>query len=132
MAVKRTVRTETVAVFLDVSFDEFLIYEITMVQGSKPIFTLVDSKTQELILSNKSQPDPPGSTTFKTEWPTRANSIAVTTVHTMGMSFLLAQKYTYIVKHHRSDGSEQTLIDIDYESKTPQDWFFQGLTVMTD
>lgn len=137
MAVQKTVNGghEKSAVFLDVSDGAYLLYKMT-VRGSTPVFTLVDSKNDKLLLSHK---DTPKSTTpkqvYERKWPLPPDSVAVDTSHTMGMHFLGTIQYDYVVEHRRKKGSSdklvETLIDITYKSTAPEDWFFQRLGVLT-
>ncbi|MDQ3817579.1 MAG: hypothetical protein M3362_07810 [Acidobacteriota bacterium] len=131
--VKKTVRKEISAVFLNATLDEFLLYKLT-VQGATPIFTLVDTNNN-LIMSSNDAPNPPGSGTYQRVWPKPADPVSTTTVHTLGIHFLAALKYTYVVEHRvrTSAGSDlkEQLMDIDFESSTATDWVFEGLTVTT-
>lgn len=137
MTVQKTVNNgnEKSAVFVDVSGGEYLLYRVT-VRGSQPVFTLVDSKTNKLLLSNK---DTPKSTSpkqvYERHWPLPADPIMVNSNHPMGMNFLAAIQYDYVVEHRRAKGNKdqlvETLIDITYKSTGPEDWFFQGLSVVT-
>lgn|GEM_PF-1775219 len=137
MAVQKTVNNgnEKSAVFVDVSGGEYLLYRMT-VRGSQPVFTLVDSKTDKLLLSNKDTPKSKSpKQVYERRWPQPADPVVVNTSHTMGMNFLAAVQYDYVVEHHRVKGSNdqivETLIDITYKSTGPEDWFFQRLGVLT-
>ena len=131
MAVKVDVTKESVAVFLDVSDGEHLTYRVTA-RGAVPIFTLVESSTKKLLMSNKDQPVATmPSVVFERRWPLPADQTLQVTSHTMGFQFLATISYTYEVERERSDGSSESIINITYSSTSPEDWFFQHLQVMT-
>ena len=129
MAVQVTVTKESVAVFLDVTDGDQLTYKVTT-RGAKPIFTLVDSQTKQLLMSHK---DPPAATSPNVvhvrEWPLPADQTLLVSSHTMGFHFLAAVSYRYEVERHRSNGTSDTIIDITYTSTAPDDSFFQDLQV---
>jgi hypothetical protein len=129
MAVTVTSRTSTNGVFLEASFGETLQYEVT-VRGAVPLFTLTDSKANRLLLSHK---DPPSATSpdvvFTRQWPLGLDVPMVTSSHTLGMLFTAAISYTYVV-HLLSPGlPARVLVDEDFTSTAPEDWFFRPLTV---
>ena len=132
MAVQVDVTKESVAVFLDVTEGEHLVYRVT-VKGVKPIFTLVDSQANRLLMSHK---NPPVSTmpsvVFERKWPLPADQTLQVTSHTMGFQFLAAPiSYRYEVERFRDDGTSNSIIDITYSSNSPEDSFFQALQVTT-
>lgn len=135
MSVKVTVRTEIAAVFIRASKGEYLLYKVTVL-GPEPIFTLVDSKNDKLLLSQDNQPSSQVPRVYQRKWPLPADPVSTITNHTLGMHFLGAvqekMKYTYVVELHNSDDTVKLkLIDKDYESTTPEDVFFQALGVTT-
>ena len=132
MAVQVDVTKESVAVFLDVTEGEHLIYRVT-VKGVKPIFTLVDSQANRLLMSHKDQPvSTMPSVVFERKWPLPADQTLQVTSHTMGFQFLAAPiSYRYEVERFRDDGTSNSIIDITYSSNSPEDSFFQGLQVTT-
>ena len=131
MAVDVQVTIETVAVFLDVTNGEQLNYRVT-VKGATPVFTLVDSQTNKLLMSNKDTPVATSpSVTYERKWPLPADQILQVTGHTMGFHFLAAISYRYEVERRFEDGTSEVLIDITYSSKAPEDWYFQDLDVTT-
>ena len=128
MAVQRTVRAETPAVFVNVSGGEILRYTISA-QGSQPIFTLVDSRVDSLLLSAQSTPISSAPLVFERRWPLPIDSVSTATNHTMGLHFIEAQ-YDYRVDLLNANGQiKRTLIDISYSSDVQEDVFFQGLSV---
>jgi hypothetical protein len=132
MSVTKSPRRESVAVFVDVSGGEFLLYRVTA-RGVRPIFTLVDSEVNALLLSNKDTPVTNSPLVYERRWPLPADSREAMTNHTLGMNFLAAPiTYTYVVEHHLANESVVLIDDIDFTSSTPDDWFFQGLSVTTD
>ena len=129
MAVQRNVTTETPAVFVDVSGGEFLRYRLTA-QGSQPVFTLVDSRVDSLLLSNQSPPISNVPLVFERRWPLPIDSVSTATNHTMGLHFIAAPQYHYEVGLFNANGQlQRSLIDISYSSNVPEDVFFQGLSV---
>ncbi len=131
MAVDVQVTTENVAVFLDVTNGEHLTYRVT-VRGATPVFTLVDSQTKKLLMSNKDTPvanNP--SVIYERKWPLPADQTIQVTSHTMGFHFLAAISYRYEVERQFGDGTAEVLIDITYSSQAPEDWYFQDLDVTT-
>jgi hypothetical protein len=131
MAVDVVVSIESVAVFLDVSGGERLTYRVT-VRGATPIFTLVDSQTKKLLMSNN---DSPSQTTpaviYERNWPLPEDQKLEVTSHTMGFQFLAAISYKYEVLRQRADGTSEVIMDITYSSTSPTDSFFQDLQVTT-
>jgi len=129
MAVDVDVTTETVAVFLDVTSGEHLTYKVT-VRGATPVFTLVDSQTKKLLMSNKDQPiQTMPSVIYQRRWPLPADQTLEVTSHTMGFHFLAAISYRYEVARQFEDGTSEVLMDITYTSQAPEDWYFQDLDV---
>jgi len=132
MGVTKSPRKESVAVFVEVSGGEFLLYRVT-VRGVRPIFTLVDSEVNVLLLSNKNTPANNSPLVYERHWPLPADSREAVANHTLGMNFQAAPiTYSYVVEHHLANGSLVLIDDIDFTSSTPEDWFFQGLSVTTD
>ena len=129
MAVQTNVAKETAAVFVNVSGGEFLFYKITP-RGAQPIFTLVDSRVDKLLLSNQSSPVSDNPLVFERRWPLPIDSVSTATNHTMGLHFIAAAQYRYEVGLFNSNGQlKRSLIDITYSSNVPDDVFFQGLGV---
>jgi len=129
MAVQRNVTKETPAVFVHVSGGESLRYRLTA-QGAQPLFTLVDSRVDSLLLSNQSAPISNAPLVFERRWPLPIDSVSTATNHTMGLHFIAAPQYHYVVDVLNSNGQViRTLIDISYSSNVPDDVFFQGLSV---
>jgi hypothetical protein len=132
MSVTKTARKESAAVFVDVSGGEYLLYRL-VVKGVKPIFTLVDSDVNALLLSSKDNPVSTLPLTYERKWPLPSDSLEAVTDHPLGMQFLAAPiTYTYVVEHHLANSSVDVIDDIDFNSTTPADWYFQGLGVTTD
>lgn len=131
MTVQLDVTKESVAVFLEASEGEHLLYRVT-VKGVSPIFTLVDSQVNRLLLSHK---DPPVSTNplvFQRRWPLPTDQTLQVSSHTLGLQFLGAPiSYKYEVQRMQANGTSESIIDITYSSDTPTDSFFQALQVTT-
>ena len=131
MAVQTNVTTEVAAVFLDATGGEYLLYKVTP-RGSQPIFTLVDSRADKLLLSNQSTPASDNPLVYQRKWPLPADSVSTATNHTLGIHFIAATQYRYEVAHFESNGDlKRRLIDISYSSSTPDDSYFQALGVTT-
>lgn len=129
MAVQTKVTKETAAVFVNVSGGEFLTYKLTP-RGAQPVFTLVDSRVDKLLLSNQSTPISDNPLVFERKWPQPIDSVPTATNHTMGLHFIAATQYHYEVGLFNSSGQlKRSLIDITYSSTVPDDVFFQGLGV---
>lgn len=132
MSVNRTKNAYTPAVIVDASNGESLLYRVTVEGATKGIFTLIDARTQQLLMSSK---DAPHSTTpdfaYEREWPKPVDNASSSTSHTMGFQFLGVRKYRYEVIHHRQDGSDVTLMDIEYVPSSDTDSYFEDLFVTT-
>jgi hypothetical protein len=128
MAIKMVVRKETAATLVNATGGDFLKYRV-VVEGPDPVFALVDSKTERVLMSNHDAAT--GGNTWERQWPRPADSIAASSSHTMGLSFPDAIKYTYVVEHHRNNAAVEVLIDIDYQSANFEPAFFQKLSVTT-
>jgi hypothetical protein len=122
--VKKTVRTETAAVFVDASEGAFLHYEVAF-EGEQAEFAIVDSVSRNVLLSHKAG-------TFARDWPLPADPVSQMTSHVAALHFVLAVKYTYRVELHGPGGTVRTLIDIDYESSDSTDTAFQELGITID
>jgi len=131
MAVQTNVTAETAAVFLDATGGEYLLYKVTP-KGAQPIFTLVDSRADKLLMSNQSAPTSDDPLFYQRKWPLPVDSVSTATNHTLGMHFIAATQYRYEVGHHASNGElKRKLIDISYSSNSPDDSYFQALGVTT-
>jgi hypothetical protein len=129
MAVDVNVTKESVGVFLDVTNGEHLVYRVTA-RGATPIFTLVDSQSEQLLMSNNDSPIATmPAVVYERQWPLPADPQPEATSHTMAFHFLAAISYRYEVVRNRGDGGSDVLIDITYSSKAPEDVFFQDLAV---
>jgi len=129
MAVQTNVTKETAAVFVNVSGGDFLLYKLTP-RGAQPVFTLVDSRVDKLLLSNQSAPVSNNPLVFERKWPQPIDSVPTATNHTMGLHFIAATQYRYEVGLFDSSGQlKRSLIDITYSSTVADDVFFQGLGV---
>ena len=129
MGVTKTARKESAAVFVDVSGGEYLLYRL-VVKGVKPVFTLVDSEVDVLLLSQMDRPVNTTPLTYERKWPLATDALEAVTSHTLGMQFVAAPiTYTYVVEHHRSNDSVDVIDDIDFNSTTPSDSYFHGLGV---
>jgi len=131
MAVQTNVTTETAAVFLDATGGEHLLYKVTP-RGAQPIFTLVDSRADKLLMSNQSTPISTNPLVYERKWPLPADPVSTATSQTLGIHFLAATQYRYEVGLYGSNGQlKRVLIDISYTSTTPNDSYFQALGVTT-
>ena len=131
MAVEVDVTKESVAVFLEASEGEHLVYRVT-VKGVSPIFTLVDSEVNRLLMSHKTPPVSTMPLVFERRWPLPTDQTLQVSSHTTGFQFLGAPiSYKYEVERMRASGTSESIIDITYSSDTPTDSFFQALQVTT-
>jgi hypothetical protein len=131
MAVQTNVTTETAAVFLDATGGDYLLYKVTP-RGAQPIFTLVDSRVDRLLMSNQNAPISDDPLVYQRKWPLPVDSVSTATNHTLGIHFLAATQYRYEVGLYASNGQlKRTLIDITYSSNAPDDWYFQALGITT-
>lgn len=131
MAVQTNVTIETAAVFLDATGGEHLVYKVTP-RGAQPVFTLVDSRVDRLLMSNQSAPTSSNPLVYERKWPLPADSVSTATSHTLGIHFLAATQYRYEVSLFGSnDQLLRKLIDISYSSTAPNDSYFQALGVTT-
>src|ERR1700730_2120479 len=103
MAVQTNVTTETAAVFLDATGGEYLLYEVTP-RGAQPVFTLVDSRADKLLMSNQSTPISDNPLVYRRKWPLPVDSVSTATSHTLGMHFLAATQYRYEVGLYANSG----------------------------
>ena len=127
---KTRVGSETEAVIIDASDEEFLLYRV-IVRGPTPIFTLVDAKNNALLMSSKDEPVPGTTDTYERRWPKPSDGVSVHTSHTIGFQFLGVEQYTYQVEHHRKNAPAKALIDIDYRPTSPEDSCFESLDIVT-
>lgn len=125
MAITKTVRMESAGVLVNASAGERLEYKVT-VEGPDPLFALVDSTGDRVLLSNN---DLNGNVAVRT-WPMPVDPVPVATNHNLALTFHDAIKYTYLVKLHRASGPV-TINDIDYESSKPEAAEFQNLLITT-
>lgn len=132
MTVQVDVTKESVAVFLEASEGEHLLYRVT-VRGVSPIFTLVDSQVNRLLLSHKNAPVATlPLVVFERRWPLPTDQTLQVSSHTMGFQFLGAPiTYKYEVQRIQANGASDSIIDMTYSSDTPTDSFFQALQVTT-
>lgn len=129
MAVQTIVTKESVAVFLDITGGQYLLYKVSP-RGSQPIFTLVDARIDKLLLSNKSAAVSSDPLVYERKWPLPVDSPSTATNHTLGIHFLAAAEYRYQVEvYDGNDSLQSTLIDIIYRANAPEDWYFQALSV---
>jgi len=132
MAIDIDVTTESAAVFVDIANDEHLTYRVT-VRGAQPIFTLVDSQTDQLLMSQDDDPVAVfPAVVFERQWPSSSDPILEVTSHTIGLQFLGAISYRYEIERVSADNTSETIMDITYRSNEPEDSFFQDLQVSTE
>ena len=131
MTVELDVTKESVAVFLEASEGEHLLYRVT-VRGVSPIFTLVDSQVNRLLLSHKNAPVSEMPLVFERRWPLPTDQTLQVSSHAVGFQFLGAPiSYRYEVERIGPNGTSESIMDITYSSDTPTDSFFQALQVTT-
>jgi hypothetical protein len=131
MAVDVDVTKESVAVFVDVSAGDKLIFRVT-VRGAAPIFTLVDSQTHRRLMSSDDQPVATmPAVVFVRIWPKVGDQVLAGTSHTMAFQFFAAISYRYEVELNRADGTSDLVLDITYSANEPEEEFFQDLQVTT-
>jgi hypothetical protein len=129
MAVQVVKTKESVAVVVNLSSGEQLRYRVT-VRGPQPIFRLVDSDTEDLLMSENDDPVATmPAVVFERKWPLPAEPTQKATTHSMGFQFLGAISYRYQVDKKTADGTTVSVMDITYTSKKPEDTFFQDLQV---
>jgi hypothetical protein len=129
MAVQVVKTKESVAVVVNFSKGESLIYRVT-VRGPQPVFRLVDSQTTELLLSNNNIPVATmPEVVFERRWPLPLEPTQKATTHTLGLQFIGAVSYRYEVEKKAANGTTESVIDITYSSNSPEDSFFQDLQV---
>jgi hypothetical protein len=128
MAISIETRVEDAAVLVNATGGDRLVYTIT-VEGPDPVFALVDSKTNQVLLSNNDTAT--NGDTFQRRWPRPADPVSAMSSHTMGLTFLDRIKYTYVVELHKANGTVRRVIDIDYSSENSEPAHFQRLGVTT-
>ena len=132
MAVARTIRNETKAIslkFEDLNKGEYLLYKLK-VCGAQGIFSIVDEKSRTLI---KSTEFPNPQQDYLRKWPNAQEDIPAEKdiIYTLVVSFNKATKYTYIVEHHKADGSTPvTIKNIDFESMSSTDSDYNTLRIL--
>lgn len=125
MAIEKRVRMESAGVVVNASAGERLEYKVT-VRGPDPIFALVDSSGDRVLLSNK---DLNGNVAERT-WPLAVDPVPVATNHNLALTFHDAIEYTYLVILRRAAGSV-VINDIDYLSSRPEPAELQNLVITT-
>lgn len=132
MAVVRTIRNEIKTVSLnlsDLNKGEYLLYKLKACEG-KGIFSIVDEKSRVLMKSPDafdSQQD------YLLKWPRTLADIPPENdiIYTLVMFFNKSKKYSYIVEHHKANGSFPVILkDIDFESENPADSDYNTLRVL--
>ena len=111
--------------------DEYLKYKVT-VSGAQPAFTLVETGSNKVLLEANS--GTPLQQTYERRWPTGAEAGGIQPGnefrHTLGMSFLLAVKYRFVVEHYDSDDNLlETLTDVEWSSDSPTTTRFEPFVV---
>lgn len=115
------------AIFVKVKLGESLKYSLK-VRGAKPTFALVDQKFGTVVMSDADTPAQVNpDVVYERKWPEPHDQVAVDTNHIMGMHFLdPTTQYTYKVTLHRSDGTQDTILDCDYKG-VADDFFYPQL-----
>lgn len=107
--------------------NEFLLYKVT-VQGAQPKFSLVESGTKKVLMEA-----PPVQQTYQRKWPKAGqDSFQAGDVrkHVLGMSFLKAVSYRFVVEHYDSEGTLiKVLTDVTWSSQQPESNRFEPFTV---
>lgn len=127
---KVTIRTEKVAVLVNLTKGEFLSYKLT-VAGANGIFTFACQHKPRL--SEHQFPGHPKAI-YQWDWcrGNPAESDSDDDMYVIAMSFLAATKYTLLVQMCDSAGSVlKTVKDVDYESTSPKDNFTASLHIFT-
>jgi len=126
----RTVRTSKGAVIVDIDNQEFLSYEVKA-QGAVPIFAFACK--HRALLSANDLPNHPTSTYkwkwSKTDFGNDEPDKSLGDRYGVRFQFLTALKYTLLVRHHKQDGTVETIKDIDYASNDSSDWFQETFKV---
>lgn len=129
MPVKKTVRHESAAAFVDAASGEYLEYTVSF-QGAGATFALVDSETKVLLLSHKAKPAALDGSSYSRRWPLPADTVIPVTDHALGLQFLVAVTYTYRCDLKNSTGALiRTILDMDFQGSAADDWYFQGLGI---
>ncbi len=128
MAIVFVERANTPSVTIDLRDNDFLLYKMT-VRGSRPIFTVEDSRAVRTIFSDEDEPATTEPLLYERRWPIQGDIISTVTNHVAGISFLAAIAYTYQVECHRGNGTVEELKDIDLTSSAPEDKTFIRLGV---
>jgi len=134
MAVKDPVCSRNdLALVLDVTNGEKLLYEVTFEGGAQPVFAIVNQHGA-VILSAASGADADG--VYRTIWPDDPDAIEVPNdlTHTLGMHFVVATKYGWRVTRLAADDSAiEVHKDCKYESNphSSEDEWFAPLRIFT-
>jgi len=132
MSVARTIRNETKAISLklsDLNNGDYLLYKLK-VCGEHGIFSLMDEKNRVLM---ENIDFPSLQQDYISKWPKTPADIPKENdiIHTLGISFNMAKKYSYVVEHVKANGSAPEIIkNIDFESDNAKDSDYNTLRVL--
>lgn len=133
MPIKVTIRKRTTGIMLHVSNNEHLVYRVKTI--GPPMFTLVNSDPQKLLLSHQdkgvSGSTGSGITIYERQWPKPSDSVELDSMHTLSMLFLSPIKYTFQVELYRDGTLQTTLVDEDFESLNKEDWTTEPLHILS-
>ena len=132
MTVVRKCETDALAIELDVTAGETLLYEVEFEGGAQPTFAIVNQHGVE-ILASGSEPD--GDGVYRSPWPKPELQIEVPNdlTHTLGMHFVFATKYGYRIHKRDAAGTSTLVKDCTYESEphSSTDHFFAPFRIFT-
>ncbi len=124
---KRTVRTDVVAVKVNLAQSEYLYYRLT-VEGAEAVFEF-GCEHRSMISQNDFTDHPKAE--YEWDWGKKPEDRdAPRDTYGVDVLFLTATKYTLLAEHRDKDKKViQVLKDIDYESQNPKDKFHETLSV---
>lgn len=108
--------------------NDYLIYKVT-VSGAQPQFTLVERGTKKVLLAAP----PPVQQDYERRWPlagTDQVNKGDLFEHNLGMVFLKAVKYRYVIEHY-DDGDNllAVLKDVEWSSSAPTSTAFEPFVI---
>ncbi|HZH31143.1 MAG TPA: hypothetical protein VEY11_10305 [Pyrinomonadaceae bacterium] len=108
--------------------NDYLLYKVT-VSGAQPHFTLVERGRPLPLL----EAPPPVQKTYQRKWPiagTDQVSKGDMFEHNLGMAFLKAVKYRYVIEHY-DDGDNliAVLKDVEWSSQNPTSMAFEPFVI---
>jgi hypothetical protein len=126
MAVNVSCSGRVLAVGLDLTAGEYLVYEVSFL-GAQAVFAITDL-TGAVILSPSTPPVTPGK--CRTRWPLTTPSQDDVT-HTLVVHFVAATQYIYsAIRYDKSGNQLQTCKNCTYASTTATDYFPEALRIL--